>query len=65
MGIDLSEIKGKTITDVYLNYDETEISLTFSNGSVLSIRSEGGHEVRISEVTSDWVFDPLEISYRK
>ena len=63
MAIDLSEIKGKTVTGVDLTYDETEINLTFSDGSSLSIRSEGGHEVMLSEVTADWVFDPLEIAY--
>jgi hypothetical protein len=62
--LDLTILKGKKIAKAEQD-SENELRLTFTDGSVLFIDSGAGHEEQISEVTSEWIFEPLEIDYRE
>jgi hypothetical protein len=57
-----SQLKGKIIKEAE-QIREDEITIYFTDGSYLMLNSEGGHEIMLSEVTSDWVSDPIEATY--
>lgn len=63
MAIDLTVLEGKTIAKAEQDFDR-ELRLTFTDGSVLYIDSGPGHDEPISEMTSDWIFEPLGLDYR-
>lgn len=60
----LAKLQGKTIEVADLCYGEQELRLTFTDGSVLDIDSGEGHSVPLSEVTDEWVFEPLGLVYK-
>ncbi|MGO9120689.1 MAG: hypothetical protein ACLQPD_24130 [Desulfomonilaceae bacterium] len=62
--MDLTKLKGKKIAKAEQDFPN-ELRLTFTDGTVLFIDSGAGHSERISEVTSEWIFEPLELCYRE
>lgn len=60
--MDLAQLIGKKIKKAEQDSDN-QLLLTFTDGSTLYIFSGAGYSERISEVTSEWIFEPLDVTY--
>jgi 6-pyruvoyl-tetrahydropterin synthase len=62
MALDFSKLKGKVIANVEQDFDN-QLLIKFTDESELLIYSGAGHSEQISEVTSEWYFEPLDVTY--